>query len=55
MVFESYNKINYIYRSLTFAWRITPDADATSPDKWCHITKTHNRWVRVGVKTYENS
>ena len=42
-------------RSLTSAWRILPDADETNHDKWWDFTKTHNRWVRVVVKTYENS
>ena len=42
-------------RSLTSAWRISPDADESSHDKWWDITKTHNRWVRVGVNTHENS
>jgi len=42
-------------RSLTSACRISPDADESSHDKWWDITETHNRWVRVGVKTYENS
>ena len=42
-------------RLLTSAWRISLDADESSHDKWWDITKTHNRWVRVGVKTYENS
>ena len=42
-------------RSLTSAWRISPDADKSSHYKWWDITKTHNQWVRVGVETYENS
>ena len=42
-------------RSLTSAWRTSPDADESSHDKCWDITKTHNRWVRMGVKTYENS
>ena len=42
-------------RSLTPAWRILPDADESSHDNCWDITKTHNQWVPVGVKTYENS
>ena len=42
-------------RSLTSAWRISLDADESSHDKWWGITKTQNRWFRVGVKTYEYS
>ena len=40
---------------MSSSWRISPEMDESSHDKWWDLTKSHIRWIRVGIKTYDNS
>ena len=42
-------------KSVVSSWRISPEQDESSHDKWWDIAKSHNRWVRIGVKCYPNN
>lgn len=42
-------------KNLTSSWKISPEADESTHDKWWDISKSHNRWVRLGIKTYDNA
>ena len=42
-------------KSLRSSWRITPELDESSHDSLWDVSKSHNRMIRVGIKTYENN
>ena len=42
-------------KTVVSSWRISPEQDESSHDKWWDIAKSHNRWVRIGVKCYPNN
>ena len=42
-------------RPLFSTWKTSPGTDKTSHSKWWDISKSHNRWIRVAVQSYENS
>ena len=42
-------------KSVVSSWRISPEQDESSHDKWWDIAKSHSRWVRIGVKCYPNN
>ena len=42
-------------KGLVSSWKKSPEADESTHDKWWDISKSHNRWVRKGIKTNDNA
>ena len=42
-------------KTVVSSWRISPEQDECSHDKWWDIAKSQNRLLRIGVKSYPNN